>query len=189
MTATTSLAQALSAQDIIRHYDLMPHVEGGHYRRIWCSSQDLQPESLPCGICGSRPCSTSILYLLQAGERSRLHRIRQDELWHFHLGGPLRLYCLTPDGQELDRILGADILAGQHLLLPMPGGCWFGAEPCPGTDFSLVSCTVAPGFDFRDFELAKAACLVRRYPFAKERIEHFCQLPDGCPDPGEGGRA
>lgn len=106
MTATTSLAQALSAQDIIRHYDLMPHVEGGHYRRIWCSSQDLQPESLPCGICGSRPCSTSILYLLQAGERSRLHRIRQDELWHFHLGGPLRLYCLTPDGQELDRILG-----------------------------------------------------------------------------------
>ena len=111
MTATTSLAQALSAQDIIRYYDLMPHVEGGHYRRIWCSSQDLQPESLPCGICGSRPCSTSILYLLQAGERSRLHRIRQDELWHFHLGGPLRLYCLTPDGQELDRILGADILA------------------------------------------------------------------------------
>ena len=157
MTATTSLAQALSAQDIIRHYDLMPHVEGGHYRRVWCSSQDLQPESLPCGIYGSRPCSTSILYLLQAGERSRLHRIRQDELWHFHLGGPLRLYCLTPDGKELDRILGADILAGQHLLLPMPGGCWFGAEPCPGTDFSLVSCTVAPGFDFRDFELAKAA--------------------------------
>ena len=98
MTATTSLAQALSAQDIIRHYDLMPHVEGGHYRRVWCSSQDLQPESLPCGIYGSRPCSTSILYLLQAGERSRLHRIRQDELWHFHLGGPLRLYCLTPDG-------------------------------------------------------------------------------------------
>ena len=112
MTATTSLAQALSAQDIIRHYDLMPHVEGGHYRRVWCSSQDLQPESLPCGIYGSRPCSTSILYLLQAGERSRLHRIRQDELWHFHLGGPLRLYCLTPDGKELDRILGADILAG-----------------------------------------------------------------------------
>ena len=67
MTATTSLAQALSAQDIIRHYDLMPHVEGGHYRRVWCSSQDLQPESLPCGIYGSRPCSTSILYLLQAG--------------------------------------------------------------------------------------------------------------------------
>ena len=54
MTATTSLAQALSAQDIIRHYDLMPHVEGGHYRRVWCSSQDLQPESLPCGICGRR---------------------------------------------------------------------------------------------------------------------------------------
>ena len=145
MTATTSLAQALSAQDIIRHYDLMPHVEGGHYRRVWCSSQDLQPESLPCGIYGSRPCSTSILYL-------------------------------------------ADILAGQHLLLPMPGGCWFGAEPCPGTDFSLVSCTVAPGFDFRDFELAKAACLVRRYPFAKEGIEHFCRLPDGCPDPGKGYR-
>ena len=70
----------------------------------------------------------------------------------------------------------------------MPGGCWFGAEPCPGTDFSLVSCTVAPGFDFRDFELAKAACLVRRYPFAKEGIEHFCRLPDGCPDPGKGCR-
>ena len=91
MTVIQSHVHALSAQEIIRHYDLMPHVEGGHYRRVWCSTQDLQPESLPCGICGSRPCSTSILYLLQAGERSRLHRIRQDELWHFPLGGPLRL--------------------------------------------------------------------------------------------------
>lgn len=181
MTTLQITTQTLSAQDIIQHYGLTAHVEGGHYRRVWCSSLELLPESLPCGIVGSRPCSTSILYLLQAGERSHLHRIRQDELWHFHLGGPLRLYCLTPDGRELDRVLGTDILAGQHLLLPMPGGCWFAAEPCPGAPFSLVSCTVAPGFDFRDFELAKAAPLVRRYPAARERIEYFCRstVPDG----------
>ena len=75
-------------------------------------------------------------------------------------------------------MLGPNILAGQHLLLPMPGGCWFGAEPCPGTDFSLVSWQrLAPGFDFRDFELAKAACLVRRYPFAKEGMGRSCRLP------------
>ena len=167
MTSPLTSTQNVSAQDLIRHYGLTPHVEGGHYRRVWCSSQELLPESLPCGIVGSRPCSTSILYLLQAGEHSRLHRIRQDELWHFHLGGPLRLYCLTPD-----------------LLLPMPGGCWFAAEPCPGSAFSLVSCTVAPGFDFRDFELASAAPLVRRYPFARAGIEHFCRAPENAAQDG-----
>ena len=82
-------------------------------------------------------------------------------------------------------MLGTDILAGQHLLLAMPGGCWFGAEPCPGTDFSLVSCTVAPGFTFHDFELARAGWLVRRYPAARERIEYFCQPAPGAA--AEGG--
>ena len=93
MTATQSLAQALSAQDIIRHYDLMPHVEGGHYRRVWCSSQDLQPESLPCGIYGSRPIAyyqgSNALYDLWVSD-DPVDRELFHEFCRFVVGNPLR---------------------------------------------------------------------------------------------------
>ena len=97
---------------------------------------------------------------------SRLHRIRSDEIWHFYLGGPLRLAMIHPDGKTDEIILGQDIAAGQTLQYVVPAGVWFGATPCAETDFSFVGCTVAPGFDFADFEMGKRESLKSAYPKA-----------------------
>ena len=136
---------------------------------------------MPCGFEQPRPVSTAILFLLRAGQYSRLHRIRQDELWHFHLGGPLRLVWIDKVGRAREVILGPDIFNGQALQFAVPGGQWFGATPAPGSGFSLVGCTVAPGFDFTDLQMARRHELERRFPLALDCIREFCP-PDVPPD-------
>ena len=173
-----------ACDQLVARYGLQPHPEGGFYRRIWCSSGRIAaqafppsyagerrgrtppPFCLPAGdppcYAGERPWSTSILFLLRAGEHSRLHRLHSDEIWHFLLGGPLRLAVIHPDGSGEDHLLGQDLAAGQELVHVVPGGGWFGAMPCPETSYALVGCTVAPGFDFADFELASDAGHIRK---------------------------
>jgi len=171
----------MNAQEIISHYGMRPHPEGGFFRRTYEAPQTLSAEEMPCGFTGPRPVSTAILFLLEQGQYSRLHRIRQDELWHFHLGGPLRLACIDTHGHPREVLLGPDILAGQHVQFPIPGGCWFGATPAPGSPFTLVSCTVAPGFAMEDLHFASAEELTQRYPSAKDCIREFCpQLDTAC---------
>ena len=150
-----------ACDQLVARYGLQPHPEGGFYRRIWCSSGRIAAQALPPCYTGERPWSTSILFLLRAGEHSRLHRLHSDEIWHFLLGGPLRLAVIHPDGSGEDHLLGQDLAAGQELVHVVPGGCWFGAMPGPETSYALVGCTVAPGFDFADFELAPDAGHIR----------------------------
>ena len=150
-----------ACDQLVARYGLQPHPEGGFYRRIWCSSGRIAAQALPPCYAGERPWSTSILFLLRAGEHSRLHRLHSDEIWHFLLGGPLRLAVIHPDGSGEDHLLGQDLAAGQELVHVVPGGCWFGAMPGPETSYALVGCTVAPGFDFADFELAPDAGHIR----------------------------
>lgn len=149
--------QELSASQLVTLYKLEPHPEGGHYRRIWQSAGGIDAASLPPQYGGWRHYSTSILFLLQAGEYSRLHRLHSDEIWHFLLGGPLRLVLIFPDGHGEERLLGNQPLSGQLPVSVVPGGCWFAARPAPGCPYALVGCTVAPGFDFADFQLAAHA--------------------------------
>jgi len=163
-------------QHIIDHLALAPHPEGGYYRRTYCSGHTLAAQDMPCGFDRPRPVSTAILFLLRAGQYSRLHRIRQDELWHFHLGGPLRLAWIDREGQPHETLVGPDILNGQVLQWAVPGGCWFGATPAPGSAYSLVGCTVAPGFDFSD--LCLGVELESRYPLALDCIREFCPPDD-----------
>lgn len=167
----------MDARNIIEKLALAPHPEGGYYRRTYQCGQVLTPRGMPCGFEQPRPVSTAILFLLRAGQYSRLHRIRQDELWHFHLGGPLRLVWIDKVGRAREVILGPDIFNGQALQFAVPGGQWFGATPAPGSEFSLVGCTVAPGFDFTDLHLARRHELERRFPLALDCIREFC-LPD-----------
>ena len=94
-------------------------------------------------------------------------------MWHFYLGGPMRLAMLHPDGRYEEIILGQDILAGQAVQFTVPAGAWFGATPCAGSAFSFVGCTVAPGFAFTDFELAKQSELLARYPHQAAAIREF----------------
>ena len=122
---------------------------------------------------GDRYFSTAIYYLLLQDQKSKLHRIKSDELWHFYLGGPLTLVGIDKRGAPYEVTLGQDIQAGQKLQHAVPAGHWFAATPTVGSEFSFVGCTVAPGFDFAEFEMGKRDQLLLQYPQASELISNF----------------
>lgn len=129
--------------------DLLPHPEGGWYRQTWAAG----PGYHPAGYAGARPAATAIYFLLPPGAEARWHAVRSDELWLWHSGGPLTLRLAgngTRPGAPEEVTLGPDLAAGQRPQYLVPGGCWQSARPA-GPDEALVSCVVAPGFDFADF--------------------------------------
>jgi uncharacterized protein len=131
--------------------DLQPHPEGGWFRETWRSAVSFSP----AGYEGKRSAATAIYYLLHPGEQSRWHVVRSDELWFWHIGGPLALRFggSGPDPEEGHAVLlGDDLLAGHLPQALVPGGVWQSAAPA-GDDSVLVSCVVAPGFDFADFRV------------------------------------
>ena len=142
----------MDPQKLVEHFSMSPHPEGGFFAETYRSQGAIPADALP-GFGGTRNFSTGILFLLRRGEYSHLHRLKQDEMWHFYLGAPLRLAIVRLDGTAEEILLGQDVLNGQYLQYTVPGGCWFGATPAEGSDFALVGCTVAPGFDFADFEM------------------------------------
>ncbi len=152
-------------KELVEVYGLEPHPEGGFFRETYRSAEKMTTRG---GV--ERPISTGILFLLPEGEKSRLHRIKSDEVWHFHLGGALRLTHISPEGKIENFLLGPDIKKGQTLQHVVPARYWFGAEPEPGSGFCLVGCTVAPGFDFADFDLGSRATLLTRFPNAKDAV-------------------
>src|SRR5690606_13668027 len=103
--------------------------------------------------------------LLTSGNFSAFHRIRQDEIWHFYAGSPVSIHCIAPDGTYMCRELGMDVEKGLEPQFTVPGRHWFASEVAGSDTYALVGCTVAPGFDFRDFELADRAGLAARYPW------------------------
>ncbi len=130
-----------TARDIIRKLDLKPHPEGGHYRETFRDPHTVN----------GRAASTAILFLLARGERSHWHRIDAVEVWHYYAGAPLKLEIVDGAKEEIVR-LGADIHAGEVPQVTVPARAWQAAESTG--DWTLVGCTVAPGFDFAGFELA-----------------------------------
>ena len=152
----------MQAADIVRQLGLQPHPEGGYFRETYRAAEAIPALGLHRRYGGARAISTAIYYLLEAGQRSALHRLRSDEIFHFYAGDPLTVVEIAPDGDLTESLLGADIAAGaipQHVI---PAGNWFGA--IPNGRFSLIGCTVAPGFDFADFELAETAALLAAFP-------------------------
>ncbi|WP_240410139.1 cupin domain-containing protein [Flavisolibacter nicotianae] len=131
---------------------------------------------MPQGFGGDRNYATSIYYLLQRGDFSAFHRIQSDEIWHFYTGGHLSLHLIDQQGHYERHTLGDAPGSGAQFQVVMPAGVWFAAEPAPGTDFTLAGCTVSPGFDFRDFELAHKDTLREQYPVHSEIIERLCRL-------------
>lgn len=133
----------MTAADVIALLDLKPHPEGGHYRETFRD---------PCEVDG-RSVGTAIYFLLAAGERSHWHRVDAAEIWHWHAGAPLVLD--VSDGETSKTItLGSDLMAGQQPQGVVPAGAWQAARSLG--DWTLVGCTVSPGFDFAGFELAPA---------------------------------
>lgn len=157
------------AASLIRLYRLKPHPEGGYFRETYRASGKTVTAR------GARNFSTAVLFLLKKGQTSRLHRIASDEVWHFYSGGPLKVSAVHPDGSTSSAILGPDPSAGHKTQHVVPAGCWFGAAPEPKTAYSLVGCTVAPGFDFRDFELGDRGELIEKFPRAARTIRRFTE--------------
>ncbi len=138
---------SLRVQELIDLYKLLPHPEGGRFREVFRAGSLVRP----CDGRGERSALTAIHFLLTAGEVSRWHRVRSDELWHYVEGGPLEL--LVADGQlgNVSRqVLGPTSAAARPLLI-VPAGSWQAARPLDA--YTLTSCMVGPGFDFADFEL------------------------------------
>jgi uncharacterized protein len=137
-----SAASALSAAEIIKLLELQPHPEGGHFCQIFRDTQLID---------GKRPASTAIYFLLARGEHSHWHRVDAAEGWHWYAGAPLRL-AIVEEGKERIVMLGADLKAGQRPQAVVPAHAWQSADTLG--DWTLVGCTVAPGFVWEGFELA-----------------------------------
>jgi predicted cupin superfamily sugar epimerase len=153
------------AQEIIDRLGLMPHPERGHYVETYRATAAVTTPA------GPRAASTAIYFLLTSEQRAtHLHRLKSDELFHLYEGGPLEVLLLAADGTSRVACLGRDLAAGERPQLTIPAGTWFGTELAASVEFCLWGCTVAPGFDFADFELATGPELAARYPGEKERI-------------------
>lgn len=150
---------------------LTSHVEGGAFRQYYQSSLSIPRAVLPAGFAGDRPVSTAIYFLLQQGQFSAMHRIASDEVWHFYYGDPLLVYEIRPDGELISHLLGNDPMRGQSFQCVVKAGSWFGSIPANNSEYALVACTVAPGFDFADFALADRNTLQDEFPQHAALIE------------------
>jgi len=157
----------------IRKLDLKPHPEGGYYRQTYRAALVLPQDILPPNFAGPRPASTAIYFLLDAENFSAFHRLRSDELWHFYVGGSLLVHVIAADGTYSTIHLGNDPEAGDLFQGVVEAGCWFASEVKDRKSFALVGCTVTPGFDFEDFELARCEELVRSYPQHRGLIDRL----------------
>ncbi len=164
----------MTSHQLIKQLSLQPHPEGGFYKEVYRSAGRIAASNLSL-FGGERNYCTAIYYLLQAGDFSAFHRIKSDELWHFYAGSTLLLHLLDEHSGYQCYALGNDLAAGAHFQVLMPAGVWFAAEPAPGTTFTLAGCTVSPGFDFRDFEMAEKAALSESFPAQAALINRLCR--------------
>ncbi len=157
----------MQAQYWIDKLQLQPHPEGGFYKETY------RAEGVIAGI--ERNYATAIYFLLPEGKFSAFHRIKSDEMWHFYAGHRLHIYVIDPKGRLQTYHLGNNIEQGEQFQIVVPAGCWFASQVDASqvdasqvntepTRYAIVGCTVAPGFDFRDFEMADRAQLIQAYP-------------------------
>ena len=153
-----------TAEYWIERLSLEKHPEGGYYKETYRSDLSLEASLMEEGLEGERAVSTSIYFLLPSGERSVFHRIKSDELWHFYAGSSLSIHMIAEDGEYFVSSLGLDLDAGEEPQRMVKANTWFGAMVDDPDSYTLVGCTVVPGFDFRDFEMANSAELLEAYP-------------------------
>lgn len=155
---------------LVRTLELSPHPEGGFYREIYRSTETLAREALPTRFGGARAFATAIYFLVPAGTFSALHVIASDEGWHHYEGDPLRVVTLDEAGAREDFVLGKALERGERPFAVVPAGRVFGSfseAPNDGRSsvgYSLVGCTVSPGFDFADFRMESREALLLRFP-------------------------
>jgi uncharacterized protein len=157
----------------VRTLRLTPHPEGGHFAETYRSGDRWPADALGGRYAGPRSCATAIYFLLRGGEFSALHRLRSDEMWHFYAGGGATIVMIAPDGTLRVAGIGPEPDRGQVFQVTVPAGTWFGATVDDPSSYTLVGCTVAPGFDFDDFELGLRAQLLADFPRHRQVIERL----------------
>jgi predicted cupin superfamily sugar epimerase len=168
-----SAAMTKTARFWIDALQLEPHPEGGYFLETYRSQGTIPHAVLPPRYSGPRSLSTAIYYLLEQGDYSAFHRITSDEVLHFYAGGALEVHMLNDRGHTLVE-LGHELNQGQTLQCVVPAGSWFAMAPKDSAVYSLIGCTVSPGFDFADFELASAKVLLQEFPaHAEELLSRF----------------
>lgn len=157
----------MQAKYLVKKLQLQPHPEGGFYRETYRSDSVISVNN-----GASRNVSTAIYYLLEDDDKSHFHRIQSDELWFFHSGDPLEILSIV-DGQLSVNLLGNNFEKDEIPQIIIPANTWFAARVKDSKGYTLVSCTVAPGFDFSDFQLADRNELTLQYPELKKIIKEF----------------
>ena len=157
-------------QQWISNLNLTPHPEGGFYCEAYRSDEVFLKTSLDDRYNGSRSVSTSIYFLLMGNQFSAFHKIKSDEIWHFYDGSSIRLYLILEDGKLEIKNVGINIGKNEVPQIVIPRNVWFAAEPIDKESYTLVGCTVAPGFDFSDFELGTQNDLAKDFPQHKNLI-------------------
>jgi hypothetical protein len=161
------------AQTWIDGLQLRRHPEGGWYRETYRSHELIARDSLPSRFGGDRSFSTAIYFLLEGDDFSALHRIKQDEAWHFYDGGTLTLHVLDLAGNYATVKVGRNLNAEEVPQTVVPAGCLFAATVEDPGSYALCGCTVAPGFDFADFEMPSREDLCRQFPQHRLIIERL----------------
>ncbi len=151
------------AERWIRDLRLQRHPEGGWFREVYRADETIPRRCLPPRFAADRSHSTAIYFLLEGEDFSALHRLKQDELWHFYDGDRLTIHMIDPGGRHNTAMLGRHRDGGQRPMAVVKGGWWFGAT-AESESYALVGCTVAPGFDFDDFESPRRDQLLDKFP-------------------------
>jgi hypothetical protein len=160
------------ARQVIDHFGMQPLPrEGGWYVETYRTAEKIARAGLDIRYAGDRCHSTAILYLLTADTCSKMHRVKSDEIFHYHLGDSVKMLWLCPDGSSRDIIIGPDILTGQQVQVVVPHNVWQGARLINGGAWCLMSCTVAPGFEFDDYEHGDYEKLIHRWPDCAAEIK------------------
>jgi predicted cupin superfamily sugar epimerase len=161
---------------LVEKLELIEHPEGGYYKEVYRSEGIMKNDSLPTSITGTRNYCTSIYFLLTSENFSAFHRIQQDEIWHFYEGSPLHVHVIDHNGEYHKHTIGNNLEANEELQMVVTSRQWFASSVKEKDSYSLVGCTVSPGFDFKDFELAKRADLVASYPNHEKEIKSLTRV-------------
>ncbi|MCD4678974.1 MAG: cupin domain-containing protein [Bacteroidales bacterium] len=160
----------VTAEYLIKKFNLIKHPEGGYYSEVYRSEELIEKGHLPNRYTGQRSFSTLIYFLLDGDDFSAFHRVNSDEIWHFYAGTSLTLYIIGDNGILENIVLSNDPEDNGSYFAIIKRGSWFAAKTNKVNSFTLVGCTVAPGFDFEDFELADRQKLIKSYPQHEDLI-------------------
>jgi predicted cupin superfamily sugar epimerase len=164
-----------AVEELIRRFGLEPHPEGGYYSETYRADKFVRRDGAPDSD-GTRAASTAIYFLLAEGAYSAWHRIRSDELWHFYAGSPIEIHSIDERGVLSTRKLGHALEhPGTVFQAVVPAGHWFAARCCDPSTYALVGCTVAPGFEFSEFEIADTDKLAAQFPLHRPILELFAR--------------